>query len=156
MPGSQEGVVVWDCGATNTTVSILGTEGRMLSSRSRPTEVVATADGLSWPFEDMWEAFCDLTRAALSDVEVEPRAVVVTTFGVCWGAVNDDHELVYPVISWKCARGRAERDWAEEHLDLDEVYKQTGAPSFHFNTAFTLRWVRENRPRCLTERRPSC
>ncbi len=146
MPGSQEGVVVWDCGATNTTVSILGTDGRMLSSRSRPTEVVATADGLSWPFEDMWQAFCDLTRAALSDVEVEPRAVVVTTFGVCWGAVNAEHELVYPVISWKCARGRDERDWAEEHLDLDEVYRQTGTPSFHFNTAFTLRWVRENRP----------
>jgi L-fuculokinase len=140
-----ECVVVWDCGATNTTVTLVGTDGRIVAQKARPTAVVRTADGLAWPFERMWRNFCALTKELLSATAAVPRAVNVTTFGVCWGAVGKRDRLLYPVISWKCTRTRESLDWARANLDLDAAYRITGAPPFYFNTAFSLRWMRDHR-----------
>jgi L-fuculokinase len=145
MSSSRECVIVWDCGATNTTASLLGTDGRVIASASRPTDVEQTEDGVAWPLDDIWDNLCDLTRALLAEHAVEPRVVNLTTFGVCWGAVDADGELLYPVISWKCTRTREQLDWATGALDLDDAYRRTGAAPFHFNTAFSLRWLREHR-----------
>ena len=145
----QEGIVVWDCGATNASVLLVALDGRVLGSKSRPTEAEQTDDGLVWPVERFWVNFCELTRELLSEHEAEPRAVNITTFGVCWGAVDAQGELIYPVISWKCQRTQEQLEWAEQNLDLDAVYEQTGAPPFYFNTAFSLRWLRDRRPEVL-------
>ncbi|MBT7099769.1 hypothetical protein HN937_20505, partial [Candidatus Poribacteria bacterium] len=149
MSNSRECVIIWDCGATNTTASLLGTDGRVIASASRPTEVEQTEDGVAWPLDDIWANLCDLTRSLLAEHPVEPRVVNLTTFGVCWGAVDADGELLYPVISWKCTRTREQLDWATDALDLDDAYRRTGAAPFHFNTAFSLRWLREHRPDVL-------
>ncbi|MEO2006468.1 MAG: FGGY-family carbohydrate kinase [Candidatus Poribacteria bacterium] len=149
MSSSRECVIIWDCGATNTTASLLGTDGRVIASASRPTEVAETDDGLAWPLDDIWDNLCDLTRGLLAENDVEPRVVNLTTFGVCWGAVNADGDLIYPVISWKCTRTREQLAWAEKTLDLDDVYRRTGAAPFHFNTAFSVRWLRDHRPDVL-------
>ena len=153
----REGIIVWDCGATNTTVLLIEldggaggtTDGRIAASLSRPTEAVAAEDGLAWPVDDFWRNFCEMTRQLLRENRVQPRAVNVTAFGVCWGAVGADGELLYPVISWKCQRTRGQLEWAERNLDLDQLYRRTGAPPFYFNTAFSLRWMREHRPAAL-------
>ncbi|MDA1192704.1 MAG: FGGY-family carbohydrate kinase, partial [Candidatus Poribacteria bacterium] len=104
---------------------------------------------LIWPLETIWSNFCELTRGLLTSHPVTPRVVNLTTFGVCWGAVDNNGELLYPVISWKCARTRKQLAWAEQHLDLDDAYLTTGAPPFYFNTAFSLRWMVEHRPDVL-------
>lgn len=145
----QEGIVIWDCGATNASVLLVALDGRVLGSKSRPTDAAKTEDGLAWPVERFWVHFCELTRELLSEHEAEPRAVNITTFGVCWGAVDAQGELIYPVISWKCQRTQEQLEWAEGRLDLDAVYEQTGAPPFYFNTAFSLRWLRDRRPEVL-------
>ena len=93
--------------------------------------------------------FCELTRELLNGHAVEPRAVNITTFGVCWGAVDARGELIYPVVSWKCQRTREQLKWAERNLDLDALYERTGAPPFYFNTAFSLRWMRDHCPEVL-------
>lgn len=142
-------VVIWDCGATNTTVSLLGVEGRFLATASRPTTVARTKDGLSWPLERMWRNFAELTRQLLAETGARPRVVNLTTFGVCWGAVSKEGKLLYPVISWKCPRTREQLAWAQEHLDLNAIYLLTGAPPFYFNSAFSLRWMRDHRPNVL-------
>ncbi|GIX06484.1 MAG: L-fuculokinase [Candidatus Poribacteria bacterium] len=149
MRAQREALVIWDCGATNTTVSLVGTNGRVFATASRPTTAERHEDGLIWPLDRFWENFCDLTRQLLDEHRCAVRAVNITTFGVCWGAISPDDRLVYPVISWKCTRTREQVRWAEQHLDLDLIFLQTGAPPFHFNTAFSLRWIRDHRPEVL-------
>ena len=61
MSSSRECVIIWDCGATNTTASLLGTDGRVIASASRPTEVEQTEDGIAWPLDDIWGNLCELT-----------------------------------------------------------------------------------------------
>ena len=113
MSSSRECVIIWDCGATNTTASLLGTDGRVIASASHPTEVAETDDGLTWPLDDIWDNLCHLTRGLLAENDVEPRVVNLTTFGVCWGAVDADGDLIYPVISWKCPSTREQLESAE-------------------------------------------
>lgn len=149
LANSVECLIIWDAGATNTTVSLLRTDGGILSSASRPTTVARAADGLSWPLDRMWRNFCELTKELLLAHNVQPKAVNLTTFGVCWGAIGKGGNLLYPVISWKCPRTREQLRWAQEHLDMDDAYVRTGAPPFYFNTAFSLRWMRDHRPEVL-------
>ncbi len=149
MSSSRECVIIWDCGATNTTASLLGTDGRVIASASRPTEVEQTEDGVAWPLDDIWSNLCELTGGLLAANDVEPKVVNLTTFGVCWGAVDAAGDLIEPVISWKCTRTREQLEWATEALDLDDAYRRTGAAPFHFNTAFSLRWLRDHKPDVL-------
>jgi len=97
----------------------------------------------------MWRNFTELTKQLLAETKARPRVVNLTTFGVCWGAVTKNGKLLYPVISWKCPRTREQLAWAQEHLDLNRIYLVTGAPPFYFNSAFSLRWVRDHRPDVL-------
>ena len=145
----EECLVVWDCGATNTTVSLLAADGRFLGTNSAPTRVKRTKEGLVWPFEQMWNTFSQLTRDLLEEIPAEPMAVVVSTFGVCWGPLDADGDLVAPVISWKCTRTREQLAWAEENLDVRHMYVQTGAAPFYFNTVFSLAWMQEHHPEVL-------
>jgi L-fuculokinase len=93
----------------------------------------------------MWRNFAELTKQLLAETNARPRVVNLTTFGVCWGAVSKAGKLLYPVISWKCTRTRTQLAWAREHVDLNAAYLVTGAPPFYFNSAFSLRWMREHR-----------
>lgn len=152
----QATALVWDLGATNQTVCLVSLDGRILASKSVPTPLEETPDGLIWPLEVMHGNFCRLTRELLSALPAGPGTAVsfiaglgISTFGVCWAPVDAAGALTYPVISWKCRRTLPLVESAEMKALVPWLYERTGAPPMYFNSLFSLLWMRRNRPEAL-------
>jgi len=147
----RELAIVIDCGATNVRVAAVDKNGEIRAEMSFPNRAIPQReDWLIWDIEGIWEKICQASKKVSSEVGGENiRAVTVVTFGADGAPVDKEGNLLYPVISWECPRGR---DLVEEFGQIIspwEVYQATGYQFIPFNTIFRIFWLKRNKPEVL-------
>jgi len=147
-------VLVMDCGATNVRSVVVGENGKLVASASRPN---ATAEQpgrpglLIWDIDEIWAKLAETAAEAIEKAGVEVGAVTVTTFGADGAPVKKDGSLVYPVISWACSRTQELVTRITEKMSPRDIYNITGYQIISFNTLLRWMWLRENEPGVLDE-----
>ncbi|WP_421199886.1 L-fuculokinase [Aeromonas enteropelogenes] len=151
----QDVVIVLDCGATNVRAIAVNTAGEVVAKAAvaNATEPAREhPEWHQWSLEAILARFthcCRELQPALAGYEI--RAVTVTTFGVDGALVDEDGELLYPIISWKCPRTVAVMEQIRRYLDPEQLQRLSGVGQFGFNTLYKLIWLREQHPE-LVER----
>lgn len=142
--------VVFDCGATNVRVIAMNTKGKILASKSMPNETDKDpnfAGGRIWDLEKLWGKLCDCALSVTKKIDTDRVVgVTVTTFGVDGGFVNEDGDLIYPIISWQCDRTQLIMKHIDKYAPLEQLYKISGVYPYAFNTINKMVWFKENRP----------
>lgn len=146
-------VLCLDCGATNVRAMIVGDNGEILGKASQPN---STSPGSESPQYHVWDAarildqLAACSREALASIDSPPiRAVTITTFGVDGALVDEQGELLYPVISWKCPRTAEVVKSIAKYIPQATLNRLSGVGEFAFNTINKLIWLKENRPELL-------
>jgi len=149
----QELVMVVDCGATNIRVAAVNKRGEIVGEGSFsnvPVPQVGKEDWLIWDMEQIWRKICQASKKVCLEVGRENiRAVVVVTFGADGAPVDREGNLSYPIICWKCPRGKELIEEFKEKISPWEVYKTTGYQFIPFNTIFRIFWLKKNKPQVL-------
>ncbi len=147
--------VVFDCGATNVRVIAIDTSGIIHASHSLANETDEDPHypgGRIWDLEKLWDKLCEAAKAVTSIIDTNRIAgITVTTFGVDGTFVDENGDLLYPVISWQCQRTAPIMDTIEKYISLQELYKITGVYPYAFNTINKMIWFKENRPDILEQ-----
>jgi len=146
--------MVLDCGATNIRAAAVNKKGQIISEESFPNRPISQAEGkedwLIWDTEEIWKKICQASKRVCSRVgRKNIKAVTVVTFGADGGPVDKKGNLLYPVISWKCPRGRELIAELRETISPWEVYQTTGYQFIPFNTIFRILWLKRNKPEVL-------
>ena len=145
--------IVFDCGATNVRVIAMDTKGQIFASKSAPNETDPDPHldgGIIWDIEKMWGKLKAAALEVTSKIDTSRIAgATVTTFGVDGAFVNEQGELLYPVVSWQCNRTHPIMDSIDKYMPLEELYGITGVYPYAFNTINKMIWFRENRPDIL-------
>jgi len=150
----KELVMVLDCGATNVRAVAVDKEGKIIGEKSFPHGPIPQPGGkedwLIWDIEDIWKKICQASRKVCSQVGRENiSAVTVVTFGADGAPVDKEGNLLYPVISWECPRGRELVDELRQIISPWEIYQTTGYQFIPFNTIFRILWLKKNKPEVL-------
>lgn len=142
--------IVFDCGATNVRVIAMDRSGKILASHTRSNETDEDpnfAGGRIWELEKLWGKLCEASKKVTAEIDTRRIAgVTVTTFGVDGTFVDEDANLLYPVISWQCQRTASIMNKIEKYLPLKAIYKISGVYPYAFNTINKMIWFKENRP----------
>lgn len=142
--------IVFDCGATNIRVIAIDTCGTIIASESLPNETAEDPHlpgGRIWELETLWDKFCKASKAVMAKTDANRIAgVTVTTFGVDGAFVDQNQQLIYPVVSWQCERTKPIAANIEKYFPLEELYAISGVYPYIFNTIFKMIWFKENRP----------
>ena len=145
--------IVFDCGATNVRVIAMDTSGQILASHAMPNETDEDPhypNGRIWDLEKLWDKLCLASQSVTSEIDVNRIAgTTVTTFGVDGAFVDENGELLYPVVSWQCGRTAPIMENISKYLPLEEVYKISGVYPYAFNTINKMIWFKENRPEVI-------
>lgn len=141
--------LIFDCGATNIRVVAINGEGNIMASKSFPNKTIEDKSfegGKLWDTDYIWEKFCKASKIVCSQIDKSKIAgVAITTFGVNGTLVDEKGELLYPVISWQCERTLSEMKIVEEKTGLQKLYAISGVYPYHFNTIFTLKWLKKHK-----------
>ncbi|PWD98395.1 L-fuculokinase [Marinilabilia rubra] len=145
--------IVFDCGATNIRVIAIDTRGTIIASESFPNETTEDPHlqgGRIWDLEALWNKFCKASKAVMAKTDASRIAgVTVTTFGVDGAFLDQNQELLYPVISWQCERTKPIAANIEKYFPLEELYAISGVFPYVFNTIFKMIWFKENKPEVI-------
>jgi len=147
--------VVLDCGATNVRAIAVNANGRITAKSVLPNATRPAAENPSWhiwSLDEILDKFTQCCRAIRPELDRSGDRIVgvtVTTFGVDGAPVDQDGELIYPIISWKCPRTAAVMADIGHYFAPDDLQKITGVGRFTFNTLYKFIWLQENRPDVL-------
>jgi L-fuculokinase len=146
-------VIVLDCGATNIRAVAVNQSGGIEAIHSVPNNTRPDPNfptGLIWDVNEIWKKFCHCTQILSRVIDLQQvKAIIVTTFGVNGAPVDNEGELLYPVISWQCQRMVPIMDNIHKYMPLNLLYQISGINKFSFNTINTLIWLKENQPQVL-------
>ncbi len=147
-------ILIIDCGATNIRAVLVDPGGRISAMQSVSNNTVEDPQlygGLVWDVEDIWRKMSCCCRKVAGEMKPgdSVSAVAVTTFGVDGAPVNKDGNLLYPVISWQCARTMKPAENIEKYFNRENLYSINGLQSYHYNTLFKIIWFYENHPEIL-------
>ncbi|WP_372774276.1 L-fuculokinase [Mangrovibacterium sp.] len=147
--------IVFDCGATNVRVIAMNKAGEILAAQSFPNETDDDPNypgGRIWDLEKMWGKLCRAALKVTSEIDTQRIAgATVTTFGVDGTFVSKEGDLLYPVISWQCARTQPIMDSIDKYIPLNELFQISGVYPYPFNTINKMVWFKENRPNIIAE-----
>jgi L-fuculokinase len=142
--------IVFDCGATNIRVIGIDTQGKILASQSfanQTDEDPYFKGGKIWDIEKLWNKFCKAAKVVTTQINPDRIAgVTVTTFGVDGSFIDQNNQLLYPVISWQCNRTEPIAKSIDRYIPLKVLYDISGVFPYSFNTIFKMIWFKENRP----------
>lgn len=148
-------VLIFDCGATNIRVVAMDFKGNIKSSKSFSNESVLDSNNKNhriWDIQDIWDKFCEASKYVCNQINREDIVgVAVTTFGVNGTLVNKQGNLLYPVISWQCERTVPIMNTISKYINIEDLYAESGVFPYHFNTIFSLLWIKENKTKLLEE-----
>ena len=147
----EKAVLVFDCGATNLRAIAIDRKGNILSSKSFPNQSHDDphhTGGRIWNLDEIIEKLCEASREVMK--EIDPKTIVAVTtssFGVDGTFINEEGDLLYPVISWQCERTSEVMKRIDRYIPLEELYGISGINAYSFNTINKLIWFRENLPK---------
>lgn len=143
-------VFVFDCGATNVRAVAIGSDGSILASESVRNNTKPDPffpEYRIWDVDEIWQKMCEASLKVTSRIPTGRIAgVTVTTFGVDGTLFDAGGRMLYPVISWQCARTKPIMDNIGKYIPLGDLYKECGVLPFNFNTINKLIWFAENKP----------
>ncbi len=149
----QEAVLVLDCGATNVRAMALDRQGKVVAKAALANASQPAQENPAW---HSWSLDEILRRLQLCCQQIMPRlegweirAVTVTTFGVDGALTDENGQLLYPVISWKCPRTTEVMERIGELISPETLQTLSGIGQFSFNTLYKLLWLKEHQPRQL-------
>lgn len=73
----------------------------------------------------------------------------MTTFGVDGALVDQQGQLLYPIISWKCPRTTPVMADIGQYISARRLQTLSGVGQFSFNTLYKLVWLKEQHPALL-------
>lgn len=142
-------VLVFDCGATNVRVVAMNMYGEIKASRSYPNQTHEDphhSGGRIWELNEIWEKLCSASKEVTSKIKTDDIvAVTTTTFGVDGTFLDENNNLLYPVISWQCERTVPIMKNISKYIPIQELYAINGVNEYSFNTLYKLIWFCENR-----------
>lgn len=151
----QEAVLVLDCGATNVRAMAVNKEGKIVAKASVANASQPAQENPAW---HNWSLDEILRRLQLCCQHIMPqlekwkiRAITVTTFGVDGALTDENGQLLYPVISWKCPRTAEVMERIGELIAPEKLQLLSGIGQFSFNTLYKLLWLKEHQPRQLQQ-----
>ncbi|KAA9002794.1 L-fuculokinase [Affinibrenneria salicis] len=149
----QEAVLVLDCGATNVRAIALDRQGRVIANAAVANASRPAAENPAW---HNWSLDDILARLQTCCRHIAPqtarlniRALTVTTFGVDGALTDENGELLYPIISWKCPRTLEMMAQAARDIAPDALQTLSGIGQFSFNTLYKLLWLKQYHPALL-------
>ncbi|WP_142502544.1 L-fuculokinase [Klebsiella sp. 2680] len=151
----QDVILVLDCGATNVRAIAVDRQGNIVARAATANAsdmAVENSAWHQWSLEAILQRFaecCQQIRRELSSCRV--RGITVTTFGVDGALVDEQGQLLYPVISWKCPRTAAVMESISRFMSPQQLQAISGVGAFAFNTLYKLVWLKENHPQLLTQ-----
>jgi L-fuculokinase len=142
-------VIVFDCGATNVRVIAINSKGSILAAESFPNQTRPDPFYPAyriWDIKEIWEKMCQASQKVIRMININHIAgVTVTTFGVDGTLFDKSGKMLYPVISWQCARTNPIMDNIDKYLSVNDLYNISGVLPFSFNTINKLIWFVENK-----------
>ncbi|HEY4435401.1 MAG TPA: L-fuculokinase [Lelliottia sp.] len=149
----QDVILVLDCGATNVRAIAVDRQGKIIvrAATANASDIaVENSDWHQWSLEAILQRFakcCQQIRDELSSCTV--RGITITTFGVDGALVDEQGQLLYPTISWKCPRTAAVMENIGRFMPAQQLQQISGVGAFSFNTLYKLIWLKENHPKLL-------
>lgn len=155
MNTNKDIAIVFDCGATNVRVIAMDTTGKILASKAMPNETDEDphySGGRIWDVEKIWQKLCAAAKEVTQSIDTSRIAgVTVTTFGVDGTFTDEAGKLLYPVISWQCARTQPIMENMAKYLSVERLYQISGVYPYAFNTINKMIWFKENCPEILDQ-----
>ena len=146
-------VLCLDCGATNVRAIIVDDKGNLVAKASQPNSTDSGAENAQyhvWNADRILNQLAECARKILPEVDAtQVKGITITTFGVDGALVDEQGELLYPVISWKCPRTAEVMKNIDKYMPQRKLNELSGVGEFAFNTLYKLIWLKENRPELL-------
>ncbi len=146
-------VLVFDCGATNVRAIAVNERGDIVHREVRPNAAVRQRpdrDWLIWDIEAVWRKLIDCGRKTVAAVGKDAvGSIVVTAFSDDGAPVDENGNLLYPVISWQCPRTVDIANRVEEYIPSADLFRITGEQVMTQHTLFRLIWLEQNAPGTL-------
>ena len=146
-------VLCLDCGATNVRAIIVDDKGNLVAKASQPNSTDTGAENAQyhvWNADRILNQLAECARKILPEVDAsQVKGITITTFGVDGALVDEQGELLYPVISWKCPRTAEVMKNIDKYMSQRKLNELSGVGEFAFNTLYKLIWLKENRPELL-------
>ncbi|OIV47210.1 L-fuculokinase [Sodalis sp. TME1] len=150
---NRDVVIVLDCGATSIRAIAVDAEGRLVAQATTPNATAPAAENPQWhiwPLEPLLQRFAYCCQQIMPQLRQDHiHALTVTTFGVDGAPVDQQGELLYPVISWKCPRTTPIMAQIGRLISPHELQVLSGIGQFSFNTLYKLLWLQQNHPRLM-------
>lgn len=151
----NEVILVLDCGATNVRAIAVDRQGKIIARAATANASDIAVENRAWhqwsleAILQRFEQCCRQIRKELSSCTV--RGITVTTFGVDGALVDEQGQLLYPIISWKCPRTAAVMENIGRFMPARQLQQISGVGAFAFNTLYKLIWLKENHPQLLEQ-----
>ena len=146
-------VLCLDCGATNVRAIIVDDKGNLVAKASQPNSTDSGAENAQyhvWNADRILNQLAECARKILPEVDAtQVKGITITTFGVDGALVDEQGELLYPVISWKCPRTAEVMKNIDKYMPQRKLNELSGVGEFAFNTLYKLIWLKEIRPERL-------
>ena len=151
----QDVILVLDCGATNVRAMAVDRQGNIVARASTANASdIATENSAwhQWSPAAILQRFADCCQQLKTELAAcRVRGITVTTFGVDGALVDEQGQLRYPVISWKCPRTLAVMENIGRFMPPQQLQAISGVGAFAFNALYKLVWLQENRPQLLEQ-----
>ncbi|WP_434583274.1 L-fuculokinase [Klebsiella sp. R390] len=149
----NEVILVLDCGATNVRAIAVDRQGKIVARASTANASESAYENAAWhqwSLEAILQRFAECCRRLAAELaHCRIRGITVTTFGVDGALVDEQGELLYPTISWKCPRTLAVMENIGRIMTPQRLQEISGVGAFSFNTLYKLVWLKENHPQLL-------
>jgi L-fuculokinase len=146
-------VLVFDCGATTIRAIAVNEKGDIVHREARPNAPVRQRpdrEWLIWDIEAIWRKLIDCGRKTVAAVGNDAvGAIVVTAFSDDGAPVDENGNLLYPIISWQCPRTVDIADRVEHYIPSADLFRVTGEQVMSQHTLFRLIWLEQNAPEAL-------
>ena len=151
----QDVILVLDCGATNVRAMAVDRQGNIVARASTANASdIATENSPwhQWSLAAIQQRFAGCSQQLKTELAAcRVRGITVTTFGVDGALVDEQGQLRYPVISWKCPRTLAVMENIGRFMPPQQLQAISGVGAFAFNTLYKLVWLKENHPQLLEQ-----
>jgi L-fuculokinase len=146
-------VLVFDCGATTIRAIAVNQQGDIVHREALPNAPVRQEPGgdwLIWDIDAVWRKLIGCGKKTAAAVGKDAiRAVVVTAFSDDGAPVDKNGNLLYPVISWQCARTADIADRVDDYIPFADLFRITGEQPMSQHTLFRLLWLKREAPGTL-------
>jgi len=152
---NQEILLGIDIGATGIKVGAFAGDGRLLvvagAANGPKPQPGGSPEWRIWDLEEIWTAVCDCARRALAELgnAQAVKGVAVTGFGTDGVPMSRSGQMLYPCISWHCARTVPQSKTVGKKLGAERIYRTTGYHNYPINTLNRFLWLKENAPGVL-------